>query len=221
MVGGEAVRVEIWLVPASPIDDALLSTDERARAERFRHPTDRATYVAAHTALRVLAGARLGCGPTAVRFGCEACPLCGGPHGRPTLADGDGDGLHISLSRTQGGAAVAVAPAVVGVDLESVTRPVGLDDLEVALHPRELPVLDRHEALRRWVRKEAYLKGLGTGLGLDPATVDLSRDPAGWQVLDVPAGPASLCAVAVRSPAPVAVDVTTVAPGDLAFARPS
>jgi 4'-phosphopantetheinyl transferase len=240
VVGGEgSVEVEVWLVgtaattsrprglagavvpgavapdaasPAAVLAGAVLSDDERDRASRFRRPSDRHAYVAAHTALRVLVGARLGLPPHAVRFGREPCPLCGGPHGRPTVVGG---GLHVSLSRTAGVAAVALSPAVVGVDVESTGRAVTLDDLVVALPPAELPAADRDAALRRWVRKEAYLKGLGTGLGLDPATVDLSADPPGWQVLDVPTAPGLMGAVAVRSPAPAAVTVTEVGLHDL------
>ena len=199
--------------PDAALAGAVLADDERDRAARFHRPRDRHAYVAAHTALRVMVGARLGMPARDVRFGREPCPLCGGPHGRPTVA-GAGD-LHISLSRTEGVAAVALSPAVVGVDLESTGRAVTLDDLVVALHPAELPAADRQAALRRWVRKEAYLKGLGTGLGIDPATVDLSADPPGWKVLDVPTAPGLLGAVAVRSPAPVAVTVTEVGLHDL------
>lgn len=61
------------------------------------------------------------------------------------------------------------------------------------LHPRE----PTGEPLRAWVRKEAYLKGMGAGLGIDPTTLDLSSGPpAGWALRDVEAGPAHLVAVA-------------------------
>jgi len=207
----------VWLVPSQPCrhagDDsliALLSDDERARADRFVRPGDRTTYVAAHAALRRVVGARVGLHPAAVRLGCEDCPLCGGPHGRPTLLDPPtGGGTELSLSRTTDLAAVALSPAVVGVDVEVTTRDVDLDDLLVALHPHELPVADRSAALRLWVRKEAYLKGLGTGLGVDPAGVDLSADPPGWQVVDLPTRPGVLGAVAVRTTAQVALTVRT------------
>jgi 4'-phosphopantetheinyl transferase len=66
--------------------------------------------------------------------------------------------------------------------------------------PGRVAVAGRDAALRRWVRKEAYLKGLGTGLGLDPATVDLSADPPGWHVAEVDAGPGLVAAVAVMGP---------------------
>lgn len=85
-----------------------------------------------------------------------------------------GGGPQISLSRTDGLAAIALSHAVVGIDVESLGRAVELDDLVAALHPDELPVAGRRQALRHWVRKEAYLKGLGTGLGVDPATVDVA-----------------------------------------------
>jgi 4'-phosphopantetheinyl transferase len=215
VVAGEAVPVDVWFVPSGRSGDGddeatfgLLSADERARAGRFVRPDDRATYVAAHVALRRLAGARVGLDPAALRLGCDDCPLCGGPHGRPTLLDPPiGGGTELSLSRTTDLAAVALSPVVVGVDVEVTTRDVDLDDLLVALHPHELPVADRTAALRLWVRKEAYLKGLGTGLGVDPAGVDLSTDPPGWQVVDLPAGPGVLAAVAVRTTAQVALTV--------------
>jgi len=207
----------VWLVPSGRGDEAedeaslgLLSAGERARAGRFVRPDDRATYVAAHAALRRLAGARVGRDPAALRLGCEDCPLCGGPHGRPTLLDPPtGGGTQLSLSRTTGLAAVALSPAVVGVDVEVTTRDVDLDDLLVALHPHERPVADRSAALRLWVRKEAYLKGLGTGLGVDPAGIDLSADPPGWQVVDLPIRPGVLGAVAVRTTAQIALTVRT------------
>lgn len=214
MVPGEAVPVDVWLVPSEPCRHAgpdpliaLLSDNERARADRFLRPGDRATYVAAHAVLRRVVGARVGLAPAEVRLGCEDCPLCGGPHGRPVLDRPFGDVTELSLSRTTDLAAVALSPAVVGVDVEATSRDVDLDDLLVALHPRELPVAERAAALRLWVRKEAYLKGLGTGLGVDPASVDLSADPPGWQVVDVPAGPGVVCAVAVRTGDPVALTV--------------
>jgi 4'-phosphopantetheinyl transferase len=62
--------------------------------------------------------------------------------------------------------------------------------------------------LRCWVRKEAYLKGLGIGLGDDPASVDVGPGPGpegpdGWSVVDVEAGPRYLAAVALAAVAPV------------------
>ncbi|MGW1189195.1 4'-phosphopantetheinyl transferase superfamily protein [Streptomyces sp. NPDC002559] len=42
---------------------------------------------------------------------------------------------------------------------------------------------------RLWARKEAYLKGLGTGFGRGIAADDVRGDLPGWCVTDLPAGP--------------------------------
>ncbi|MER8041244.1 4'-phosphopantetheinyl transferase superfamily protein [Streptomyces sp. NPDC094032] len=55
--------------------------------------------MAAHTALRVLAGGYLGLGPAGLVFARLDCPGCGGPHGRPVLA-GEAGRLHFSLSHS-------------------------------------------------------------------------------------------------------------------------
>ena len=80
--------VTVWLVRPGPVAADVLGRSERARADEMRRPADRQRYVAAHVALRVLVGARLGVPAADVTFGREPCPLCGGPHGRPTVACG-------------------------------------------------------------------------------------------------------------------------------------
>lgn len=52
---------------------------------------------------------------------------------------------------------------------------------------------------RLWARKEAYLKGLGTGFGRDIAADDVRGDLPGWCVTDLPAGPGHAAAVAAGS----------------------
>jgi 4'-phosphopantetheinyl transferase len=197
---------------------ALLDAEEVGRADRFRRPADRDRFVGAHAALRAVLAPHAGRPPAELSFGREACPLCGEPHGRPRLvgdgADAGADvGVHFSLSHTDGVAAIAVARRPVGVDVESTARQADLDDLDGALHPSErravsaLPAADRRLAvLRCWVRKEAYLKAIGTGLGLDPATVDVGlaghdapqadAGPDRWVLTDLPAGDGHVAAVA-------------------------
>ncbi|MET9427114.1 4'-phosphopantetheinyl transferase superfamily protein [Streptomyces sp. NPDC003036] len=80
-----------------------------------------------------------------------------------------------------------------------------------ALQPAEarelaaLPEAERPAAFARaWVRKEAYLKGIGTGLGRSPSLdyVGTGPDPAdgppGWRVSDVVVPEDFTAAVAVR-----------------------
>jgi 4'-phosphopantetheinyl transferase len=201
------IEVEVWLaVPGDEPTSALLSATERATADRFHRAADRAAFVAAHALRRRVAGARTGRDPADIAFGNDPCPVCGSPdHGRPVAVGG---GTEASLSRTAGLVGVAASAAVVGFDLEAIDRPVALDDLLPALHPAERATHpDRAAALRLWVRKEAYLKGVGSGLGRDPAGVDVRADPPGWRIVDVDAGPDHRAAVAVRAAADARVRV--------------
>jgi 4'-phosphopantetheinyl transferase len=105
--------------------------------------------------------------------------------------------LEFSLSHTPGQVLVAIADVPVGVDVERhADDPVSLSRL---LHPRETAEIvgtsDPEEAAlrftRAWSRTEAYLKGIGIGLGRDPHLDYLGTDPApgrtleGWIVRDV------------------------------------
>ncbi|WFB09333.1 4'-phosphopantetheinyl transferase superfamily protein [Streptomyces sp. LX-29] len=217
-------RVAVWLLSLSAnlapaaVADGMLDAEEARRAARFKDAGLRERYVTSHVGLRTLLGGYLGVDPAAVALTRELCgmPDCEKPHGRPALAEHTG--LHFSLSHSEDAAMVAVARSVVGADIESARARRSGVDLTRALHPDEraaiaaLPESLRDEAfLSCWVRKEAYLKGIGTGLpggirthhvglaeGLAPAG---SPVPAGWALVDVAAPPGYHAAVAVRTPA--------------------
>lgn len=227
-------EVAVWLLRIPPAVAAaeeaagMLDERERERAARFRHPTLRERYVASHVGLRTLLGGYLGTGPAEVEFTRDTCgmPDCDEPHGRPALA-GDPT-LCFSLSHAGDAALYAVAGVTVGADIEQReprregTRLTGLIG---QLHAGERAAIDalpeelREEAfLSCWVRKEAYLKGIGTGLpgglrthhvglaeGLAPA--DAPPGPDGWALADVDAPPGYHAAVAVRGDQVPAVTV--------------
>lgn len=209
-----AGAVDLWLVDTTaetPGTDALdvLDADERRRAAAFHFDRHRVRYVAAHLALRGILGERLGRAPGDVRFTRLACPGCGGPHGRPALADAPD--LHFSLSHSGDLALVAVGPAPVGADVEELPSAKVAEELTAVLHPREraelaaltAPEARRLAVARAWVRKEAYLKGLGTGLsrGTDRDYVGALPDspgaPDGWTLHDVPVPDGYTAAVAL------------------------
>ncbi|WP_432040500.1 4'-phosphopantetheinyl transferase family protein [Streptomyces cucumeris] len=227
-------EVAVWLLRIPPAVAAaeaaagMLDGRERDRAARFRHTTLRERYVASHVGLRTLLGGYLGADPAAVEFTRDLCgmPDCDKPHGRPALA-GDPT-LCFSLSHAGDAALCAVAGVTVGADIEErEPRRAGtrLTGLVGQLHPGEraaieaLPEELREEAfLGCWVRKEAYLKGIGTGLpgglrthhvglaeGLAPA--DAPAGPDGWMLADVDAPPGYHAAVAVRGRAAPVVTV--------------
>ena len=157
VVDGEAV--ETWL--------ALLTPEERARAERFRHAGDRRRCIVGRGVLRTLLGRRLGRSPAALAFGVNA-------HGKPTLADAGEIAFNVSHSGAYVLVAVGRAEAI-GVDVEQV-RP-GLDVLGVGrkvFTPAELALivaapdgLRTQRFTRQWTFKEAVSKAVGLGLSLD------------------------------------------------------
>jgi 4'-phosphopantetheinyl transferase len=140
----------------------LLSPVERERAQRFRQPEDRSSFVAAHVLARLCAAEALGCNPQEVQIQ-QRCERCGGPHGKPRLSPSQG--WAISLAHSRGVVAAAVAMGRVGVDVESAAfrnRAQAWDSS--VLTPNELAMIrSAAEAvevsfLRIWVAKETLAK---------------------------------------------------------------
>jgi 4'-phosphopantetheinyl transferase len=108
----------------------------------------------------------------------------------PHLVRPAGTGLHLSSGSRGGVAALGIAPARIGVDVEAIEA--GAPPPWNVLHPREA------EALRcapdaptdfaaLWVVKEAYLKALGTGLSQEPSSIAIRLSPV--IAVDDPDGP--------------------------------
>ncbi|GAB4009836.1 4'-phosphopantetheinyl transferase family protein [Nocardioides ultimimeridianus] len=187
-----------------------LDTDELTQAASYVRAELRRPYEIAHAAARRIVGAALGVAPESVRWGRHACPRCGEPHGRPRVEGAD---LEFSLSHTPGLVLVALADAPVGIDAERCPEPEGLTGLVGVLHPDEAAEVAAAETpeeaaqrfTRAWTRTEAYLKGLGVGLGRDPQIDYLgsgevpTRVIDGWEVRDVtvPEGYAGAVALAL------------------------
>ena len=162
----------------------LLSSDERARASRFRAQPARDAYVVAHALARTVVGRALGIDPSDVRFDF-VCRHCGGPHGKPHVAGGD---LEVSWAHSDGRVVLALARGTpLGVDVETIgSRTPGVELVELALSAEErrtlaaLPPAERDPGfLRYWTRKEAVLKATGHGLAVAPAAIAVTgpRDP--------------------------------------------
>lgn len=198
----------LWTFDAGPgvePDLAALDAGERRRHASFLRRADRIRYGVAHAALRRLLGELTGTAPAALRFGRRACPRCGGPHGRPVLERPAG-GPEFSLSHGGGLVLVAVAPGRVGVDVEPVKDTPPEPSLVERLHPAERAVVRaapeglRSAAFTRlWTRKEAYLKGLGVGLGRALDADDVSTAVPGWHLVDLAPGNGHAGALAVES----------------------
>ncbi|MEU8843662.1 4'-phosphopantetheinyl transferase superfamily protein [Streptomyces roseus] len=232
VLGTDPVRAEpagpgsLWLVDARGQGEAalrlaptVLDAGERQRAAAFRWERDRRCWVAARVGLRLLLGARQEVAPAAVRLEREPCAVCGGADGRPVAP---GSGLWFSVSHSSDLALLAFGAAPLGVDVEALPEPELVSELAGWLHARETaeleagPEAERPAAFARtWVRKEAYLKGLGVGLARDPALDYLGAGPvasapSGWEVADVAvpagfAGAVARTAVALTAAARTAV----------------
>ena len=194
-----------------------LTPDERARAARFRFPRDRDAYVGVRGAVRDILSRYMHQPP-------ESIQLSYGPHGKPQLATTPSvPSLHFNCSRSGASGLFAIARYhQVGIDIEMI-RPC--DDYDAIIgnyfSPREigsihaLPQALRLNAfLKYWTRKEAVSKALGSGLGLDWTSFDVTPAPAervtvtvngtsSWAVYSLIPSPGYLGALAYEGTNPV------------------
>jgi 4'-phosphopantetheinyl transferase len=210
------VDVDVWVTGTALAPEAfdeawaVLAADERARADRFVMPLHRTRFVAARAFLRRLLARHTGTAAAAIRFGATE-------HGKPVLASGPP--IQFNLSHSGDLAVCAIAPRRVGVDVEQL-RPMPTAR-QIAGHyfsPAECEALAAipDAALERafftaWVRKEAFIKGLGIGLGFPLQQFTVSLDAAapialggvsteGWTLHPIDAGDGYLGAAAVEAP---------------------
>lgn len=212
--GRDHGALEVWTLRLADVDVALLDAavldaQERDRAASLARSTDRLGYTAAHVVLRELLSRRLGVLPVEVAFRREPCPSCGGPNGRPIL-EGEAGPLHFSMSRSGGVVLIGIASVRVGVDLEVFPREPTVSEASALLHADErteifsAPPSQQTEVFTRlWTRKEAYLKGIGTGIAHDLdadylGTLPNAARPRGWTVLDVPVAAGYVAAAAIQ-----------------------
>lgn len=158
------VEVDAWRPELASATD-LLDPVEADRVARRRRPRDRDDLALCYGLHRALLAAWLGCPPREV-------PLYRDERGCPRL---DGADVSTSLSHADGAFAFVFARAEdgpVGIDLEPRDRADVMHEVAAALcHPAELEAHRRKSRvsaaasmLRLWVRKEAVLKALGTGM---------------------------------------------------------
>jgi 4'-phosphopantetheinyl transferase len=208
--------LDVWLlqVPERPADvsTGMLDAAERRRAAAFARERDRVRYIVAHRMVRRVLAAYLQVAPERVAVVREPCPGCGGGHGRPVLA-GERPPLRFSLSHSGDRVMLGVAADIVGVDVEELPAADVVGELVAVLHPAEREEVRGVEAALRpavfarlWTRKEAYLKGLGVGLGREPhldyvgsAPRGRAAPPRGWALLDVPVAAGFAGAAALRT----------------------
>ncbi|MEO0803025.1 MAG: 4'-phosphopantetheinyl transferase superfamily protein [Cyanobacteria bacterium J06642_2] len=198
---------------------ALLSDDERERADRFKFQRDRDRFTVVRGILRTLLGQYLGREPRQVKF-------VYGKYGKPELAAPLEDHpLQFNLSHSGDMALVAFSQEkAVGVDIEQMRADYPCEDIvRRFFSPNEREQFNQFpDALKPqaffhcWTRKEAFVKALGGGMAgvpLDQFTVEFRRDrPAAllqtnwvadasqnWSFQDLQAHPEYAAAVAIAA----------------------
>ena len=158
----------------------LLAPDEREAAHEFQLDLDRQKFIVRRAMIRRILAAYHSLAPDALRFEV-------GSHGKPRLALSDMT-TELGVNWSESGGLVLLAVALqrqVGVDCEVIRA---VDELESMIAqiapPEEVERFNRYSEQRRteeffdlWARKEAAVKGLGTGLTV-PATEVLFEERA-------------------------------------------
>jgi len=179
--------VHVWRAPLedSPLQASrylqCLSSDERARAERFRVPRPQYQFVTSRGVLRRLLSRYVGVPAANLRIESNL-------QGKPTLADPSFLPLQFNVSHTSGMTLLAVTVEhEVGIDVEKVDR--ALSDQDIATRyfsPRESahlaslsPDLRTQKFFAYWTCKEAYLKMRGIGLSAGLGQCEITFDPDG------------------------------------------
>jgi 4'-phosphopantetheinyl transferase len=179
-----------------------LSEDERERARCYRRPEDGVRFTARRALLRVLAGEQLRCDPRSIVFRVEEL-------GRPVIAFPESR-LAFSVSQTVGLAMLALAwDCRIGIDAERVNETIDVHEIaREVFSDAELRSLKARPAAAffpTWVRKEALLKALGTGLSGPTKEIATTEALDGWTLRDLAAPAAGVCAALAASIADVAI----------------
>lgn len=174
-------RIDLDRPPAGEVDlNAILSAEERGRADRFVFPIHSNRFRLGRAMLRLGLGWYLGRSPREIA-------LTMGWRGKPGLVEPSA--LHFNVTHCGGVGLIAFTTVgEAGIDVEGFDRKVESLDIADANFTRNearliaaagSPDEQTKTFLRFWTRKEAVLKAAGGGLldGLD--SVDVSGEPPG------------------------------------------
>ncbi len=167
---------------------AVLSGNEREKAERFRGLTDRQSSIAARGALRILLSRYSGIPAKNIKFEYTE-------NGKPHLVDSD-----IDFNVSHSGEWVVLAIGCnrnIGVDVEQIKT--GLDVVAIGSRyftPEENKLVQKAENqhttfFNLWARKEAYVKACGSTLFRELSTFAVpveDEEKNGWHFRRLEAG---------------------------------
>ena len=176
-------RVHLWRARLDLNDSevdrlaSVLSSDEVARANRFRFARHRRRFIVARGILRQLLGNYLNIEPKDLQFDY-------GDRGKPLLKSNQSESLQFNLSHSHEYALYGFTyHHLIGVDLEFLRESDCMKIARRFFSDEEYELLIRANEDARaklffqlWTAKEAYLKAIGTGLADSLADVNLAID---------------------------------------------
>ena len=196
-VAPQTVAIHLWHATSStaqpgPIETTCqrwLSTDEIARAQRFRKPTSRNQHVVGRGMARRLLGEEH-VSPESICFAEQR-------YGKPYVVSPDTAKQPFNVAHTDGLVMCGVAKDpqhLLGVDVECLCRQTDPGLAERYFSRPEVEFLNRSANdeqrrdmfLRIWTLKESFIKAIGTGLQTplaDFAFVDIASDTPGIRML--------------------------------------
>jgi 4'-phosphopantetheinyl transferase len=165
------LQVRIFDLDLYPDEASLVNAAEVKRANGFFRASDRRHFLARRSILRSV---------LVEHSGLEECviDLDSVERGKPCLPSGAP--LRFNASRSDRWLAVVLTESAIepGIDIEFVRKIPDVSSvsrrilsLEESHALGEEYVFDSRRLLRVWTRKEAVLKSIGTGLGIDPSQV--------------------------------------------------
>lgn len=200
MIGSHDVQLWRASLEASPEQvqafRAILSPDERDRADHFAFVDSARRFIVARGMLRRLLGSYLGLPPGRLVFRY-------GPAGKPGLDLRFGRDLDFNVSHSADLAVYAMTRGhEVGVDIERVRPGLPVEEMAArffsaseAAALQAMPSASRRDAFFTcWTRKEAFVKARGDGLQCRLRDFDVAvspgEPPALLRLAGVPAAPA-------------------------------
>ena len=175
----------------------LLCSAELIRAERLLDPLRSSNFVVARGRLRQILARYLDLSPAGIEFAF-------GAHGKPHLANNIDNNLAFNLAHAGNlGLLAVIKGSAVGVDIEKIDPQLAFESIAPRFFsPEEAACLEQYPTTRRrrtfyrlWTRKEAGLKGNGSGFSNPTLT---SQDDE-WLIRSFSVGRNYLGAVAITN----------------------
>ena len=152
----------------------ILSKNEINSAEEFYYPQDKLRFSKCRNILRNALSKWVDNDP-------EELAIAVSTNGKPYL--NQKENIKFSISHTEGFAGIAFSRNhEIGIDVENRDRNTNVDEVaKKVFTPIEREIINTKSGIdkrklffRFWTSKEAFLKSIGLGLGLDPKKVNLS-----------------------------------------------